>query len=80
MNNLNTNYPKLSDREIEILFLISIEMSNSEIAEKLFLSRYTIDSHKKNLFLKLNASNSAGLITRAFQLKILPMEIPTSLV
>jgi len=71
--------PVLSEREIQLLYLISIELSNMEIAKKLFLSKNTVDSHKKNLFLKLNVSNSAGLIRRAFELRLLPMEMPDSL-
>ena len=73
------SYPELTEREREVLFLISTEKSNSEIAELLFLSKNTIDSHKKNIFLKLNVSNSAGLIRRGFELGLLPMETPDSL-
>ena len=73
-------YPDLTDREMEILYLISNEKTNSEIATMLFLSKNTIDSHKKNIFLKLKVSNSAGLIRRGFELGLLPMETPPSLV
>ena len=72
-------HPKLSARELELLYLISNEYSNGEIANILFLSKNTIDSHKKNLFLKLSVTNSAGLIRRAFELELLPMEKPTSI-
>ena len=70
---------KLTEREEQLLYLVSNEMSNAEIAKRLFLSKNTIDSHKKNLFLKLGVSNSAGLIRRAFELDLLPMEKPASL-
>ena len=73
------SYPELTEREREVLFLISTEKSNYEIAELLFLSKNTINSHKKNIFLKLNVSNSAGLIRRGFELGLLPMETPDSL-
>lgn len=76
MSNSNLKHPKLTQREKEVIYLISTELTNSEIAKKLFLSKYTIDSHKKNLFLKLQVSNSAGLIRRAYELKILPIEMP----
>jgi len=79
MENTEMTVPVLSEREIQLLYLISIELSNMEIAKKLFLSKNTVDSHKKNLFLKLNVSNSAGLIRRAFELRLLPMEMPDSL-
>jgi len=79
MNNSEIFIPSLSERELQLLFLISREYSNNEIAKKLYLSKNTIDSHKKNLFMKMNVSNSAGLIRRAFELKFLPMEKPSSL-
>lgn len=69
----------LTEREEQLLYLVSTELSNAEIAKKLFLSKNTIDSHKKNLFLKLGVTNSAGLIRRAFELDLLPMEKPESL-
>ena len=73
------NYPNtnnLSDREMDVLYLIARENSNSKIAEILFLSKNTIDSHRRNLFLKMHVHSSAGLIRRAYELGILPMEIP----
>ena len=71
--------PRLSNRETELLYLITNEYSSIEIAKLLFLSKNTVDSHKKNLYLKLNVSNSAGLVRRAYELSILPMEKPASL-
>lgn len=59
--------PKLSRREKEILDLIAEELTSSEIAEKLFISLKTVESHRKNLLQKLNARNSAGLIKNAIQ-------------
>ena len=66
--------PRFSSREKETLYLIAHEFSNKEIANLLFLSPNTIDSHRKNLLLKLKVSNSAGLISRAYQHGLLPME------
>lgn len=57
--------PKLSRREKEILNLISNELTTNEIAEKLFISNKTVESHRKNLLQKLNARNTAGLIKTA---------------
>jgi len=54
--------PKLSRREKEILKLIYNEHTNHEIAEKLFISTKTVESHRKNLLQKLNVRNTAGLI------------------
>ncbi len=79
MNNSSNNFPRLSERETELLFLISRELSNAEIADLLYLSKNTIDSHKKNLYLKLNVTNSAGLVRRSYELGLLPMDKPASL-
>lgn len=55
----------LSKREIEVLKLISEEFKNHEIAEKLFLSTRTVDTHRRNLLQKLNVKNTAGLVKYA---------------
>jgi DNA-binding NarL/FixJ family response regulator len=55
----------VTEREIEVLKLIAEGLTNAEIAEKLFLSPLTIDRHRKNIIIKLNAKNTASLITIA---------------
>jgi DNA-binding NarL/FixJ family response regulator len=55
----------ITTREKEIIQLISEEYSTTDIAEKLFLSKHTIETHKKNIFLKLQVHNAAGLIKKA---------------
>ena len=57
---------QLTKREIEILKLIAQELTNVEIAEKLFISRRTVDTHRRNLLQKLGAKNSIGLIRFAY--------------
>ncbi|QHT70110.1 response regulator transcription factor [Rhodocytophaga rosea] len=57
----------LSDREKEVLTLIAEEYSNSEIAEKLFISTNTVETHRKNLIRKLGVRNSLGLVKHAFR-------------
>jgi DNA-binding CsgD family transcriptional regulator len=42
-------------------------MTSAEIADKLFISEKTVESHRKNLHQKLNVRNSAGLIKSAIQ-------------
>jgi DNA-binding NarL/FixJ family response regulator len=61
----------LTRREIEVLRLIAQGMTNPEIADKLFVSPSTIDSHRKNLISKLQVKNTAALIRAAFEKKIL---------
>jgi DNA-binding NarL/FixJ family response regulator len=57
---------KLTKRENEILALIASEHSNQEIADKLFLSVRTVESHRHSLNQKLNIKNSAGLVKEAY--------------
>jgi len=62
---LDFNKTIITTREKEIIQLISEEYSTANIAEKLFLSKHTIETHKKNIFLKLQVHNAAGLIKKA---------------
>jgi len=57
----------LSARELEVLKLITQENSNPEIAEKLFISIRTVDTHRRNLLEKLGVKNTAGLVKYAIQ-------------
>jgi DNA-binding NarL/FixJ family response regulator len=57
--------PLITRREKEILFLISEGLTNPEIAEKLFVSCSTVDSHRKNLLAKLGVKNTASLVKYA---------------
>ena len=66
------DHHKLSPRELEILKLIAIEMTNKEIAEALYLGERTVETHRKNILLKLGVKNTAGLIRAGYELKILP--------
>lgn len=61
----------LSKREIEILKLICKEFSNAEIAEKLFLSISTVETHRKNLIAKLGVNNTVGLVKFAIKNNII---------
>jgi two-component system, NarL family, response regulator NreC len=61
----------LSKREIEILKLICKEFSNAEIAEKLFLSISTVETHRKNLIAKLGVNNTVGLVKFAIRNKLI---------
>lgn len=61
----------LSKREIEVLVLVCREMSSSEIAEKLFLSVGTVDTHRKNIMNKLGVSNTVGLVKFALRHRLI---------
>ncbi len=55
----------LSVRELEVIVLISDGMTNGQIAEQLFLSTHTINTHRKNIMSKLGVKNTAGIVMYA---------------
>jgi DNA-binding NarL/FixJ family response regulator len=59
--------PKLTNREKEILLLISKEYTTQQIAAEIFISNKTVESHRNNLMQKLGVKNSAGLVRVAFE-------------
>ena len=61
----------ITQREKEVLDLISYEYTTIEIARKLYLSPHTIITHRRNLFVKLDVRNVAGLVRRGFEEGIL---------
>lgn len=56
---------RLSKRETEILNLIAQEYTNEEIAEKLFIGKRTVETHRKNIFVKTKTKTIVGLIRYA---------------
>ncbi len=61
----------ISKREKEVLQLVAFEHSTKEIARSLLISEHTVISHRKNLLLKMDVKNTAGLVRRAFELGFL---------
>ncbi|MCC7400188.1 MAG: response regulator transcription factor [Chitinophagaceae bacterium] len=61
----------LTPREIEIIRYIADGLTNQEIAQKLFLSVVTVDTHRKNILAKLHLKNSAALVKYAAEHKLL---------
>ena len=59
----------LSQREVEILKLIIDGLTNNDIADKLFLSNRTVDTHRKNILAKLELKNTAALVKYAVENK-----------
>lgn len=55
----------VSERENEIIVLIAEGMTNAQIAEYLFLSNHTINTHRKNIMAKLGVKNTAGIVMYA---------------
>jgi DNA-binding NarL/FixJ family response regulator len=63
--------PVLTRREKEVLGLIAEGMTNNEIAQNLFISSTTVDTHRKNLLSKFEAKNTASLIRIAAQMQFI---------
>lgn len=61
----------LTVREIEIIGLIEKEYSNKKIAEVLFLSERTVETHRKNIFRKTKTNSVIGLIKYAYEHKLI---------
>jgi DNA-binding NarL/FixJ family response regulator len=55
----------ISERENEIIKLIAEGQTNTQIAELLFLSNHTINTHRKNILSKLGVKNTAGIVMYA---------------
>jgi DNA-binding NarL/FixJ family response regulator len=62
-----TEVPTITRREKEVLAFIAEGMTNPEIAEKIFISVNTVDTHRKNLLMKLDAKNTADLVRLAYK-------------
>lgn len=63
--------PKLTNRELEVLHAIATELSSQEIADKLCISKRTVDNHRSSLMIKSGAKNTVGLIKFAIELKLI---------
>ncbi|HRN42449.1 MAG TPA: response regulator transcription factor [Vicingus sp.] len=61
----------LSEREIEIIRMISDGLTNKEIADALCLSTHTVNTHRKNIMTKLGLKNTAGIVIYAFKENII---------
>lgn len=66
-----TDQRLLSEKEIEIIKLIAKEYSNKQIADTLFISERTVETHRKNIFRKTNSHTVVGLIKYAIEHKII---------
>lgn len=76
-NNVRDNYIKsqfqalkLTNRELEVLKYIVEELSSHEIAEKLFISKRTVDNHRTSIIMKTGVKNTVGLIKFAIEMHL----------
>lgn len=65
------NNPHLTNREVEIIRLIENENSNKKIADMLFISERTVETHRKNIFRKTHTQSIVGLLKYAYEHKII---------
>lgn len=62
---------QLTAREIEIIQLIEKEFNNKQIAEALFISERTVETHRKNIFRKTNTNSVIGLVKFAYEHRLI---------
>ncbi len=62
-----TKFANLTERELDVITLLSRGMTNQDIADQLFLSKYTVETHRKNIMKKFNLKTVGQLIYFATQ-------------
>ncbi len=72
-NKTDTDIPdnEISERELEILYHVCLGLSNQEIADKLFISKRTVDKHRANLLSTTGCRNTAALVMYAIKNKMI---------
>lgn len=71
LNKQNLKIPKITRREKEVLLLIADGFTTHEIAEKLFISSHTVESHRKNLMEKFHVKSMTSVISRVSDLGLI---------
>lgn len=66
-----TEQPQLTAREIEVLKLLTKELTSKEISRQIFISERTVETHRKNLLRKTGSTNTVGLIKYAYANKLI---------
>jgi two-component system, NarL family, nitrate/nitrite response regulator NarL len=66
----NAEEEELTPRELEIIKLINEDLSNKMIADKLFISERTVETHRRNIYRKTNTQTVVGLLKMARERKI----------
>ncbi|NII84749.1 helix-turn-helix transcriptional regulator [Pedobacter riviphilus] len=70
---LRENHSSISEREVEIVHLLSMGYNSKEIGGMLFISEHTVNTHRRNMVRKLDLKNSYQLIVWAFKERILSL-------
>jgi len=67
----NVREPLLTAREKEVLALIAADFSSQDIADRLYITKRTVDFHRANLLLKMDVKNAASLVKKAIELGLI---------
>ena len=67
---------ELSDRELEVLRMMALGLTNTEISERLYVSVRTVETHRSHIHQKLNVRNRAELVRRAKDAGLLDVDEP----
>lgn len=71
MQNETTAQPNISPREKEVLVLVAEGLTSGLIASRLFLSVHTVENHRSKILRKLQAKNTAVMLKRAMEEKLI---------
>lgn len=71
MSGVGSASPELSDREIEIVKMVAEGRITKEIAEKLYISVRTVETHRSRIMKKLGAANASEMINAAYRRKLI---------
>ncbi|MDG2992281.1 helix-turn-helix transcriptional regulator [Candidatus Synechococcus calcipolaris G9] len=63
----NQGYPLLSDRELQVIELVAAGLTNYDIADKLDISKRTVDNHMTHILTKTQSDNRVALVRWALQ-------------
>lgn len=69
-NTLSYDEANLTERELQIIQFIAEAYTNSQIAAVLYLSKHTVNTHRKNIMKKLNVNNTAGIVMYAVKTQL----------
>jgi DNA-binding CsgD family transcriptional regulator len=70
LTEFNCEAVSITERELEIITLIAEGYTNVEIADKLFLSPHTVNTHRKNILQKLGVNNTAAIVMYAVKTQL----------
>ncbi|NQZ77051.1 MAG: response regulator transcription factor [Ekhidna sp.] len=68
-----SNKKELTIREREIIQAVSLGLNSTEISDKLFISEFTVKTHRKNIMQKMEVKNMAHLVRRSFELGLIQL-------